>query len=121
MEKETQGNEVALYLAADKKIEKIKDQVGELSQRDLNLSQKIDHLTNRIDFGVAKTGQKTLEKVTEMAVKLNDFEHEMAGQKATLNQHDRILGRIVTGIFWITFVVVFGGLVGFGFHFLKGG
>jgi hypothetical protein len=121
MERDYQGapNEHALFLAADQKLDKLKDQVSELFQRDHTNKEKIDHLVNRLDFGVSKTGQKNADKITDLAVKINDFDHEMAAAKATLKHQERILGRIMAGIFWVSFAGVLGGLVTLAYQVLK--
>lgn len=112
-------SEHALYLAADQKIDKVKDQITELYRETHTNKEQISHLFNRLDFGVAKTGQENATKLTEMAVKLNNLEHELAGEKSTVQQLEKNLGRITAGIFWVSFTGVLGGLLALAYQILK--
>lgn len=112
-------HDYTLYLAADQKIDKAKDQITELYRETHTNKEQIAHLFNRLDFGVAKTGQENAAKLTEMAVKLNNLEHELAGEKSTVHQLEKNLGRITAGIFWVSFTGIVGGLLAVAYQILR--
>lgn len=117
----------ALYLAADHKIEKLQDQITELYKEHITElhrethtnKEQIAHLFNRLDFGVSKTGQENAARLTEMAVKMNNIEHELAGEKSTVQQLEKTLGRITAGIFWVSFTGIIGGLLALAYQILR--
>lgn len=112
-------HDYSLYLAADQKIDKLKEQVSELFQKDNANKERITHLDDRLNLGVAQTGRENSAKLTELAVKINDLEHSMITNKETLRHQDRILGRILAGIFWVSFTGVMGGLVAMAYQIMK--
>ncbi|MCG3204322.1 MAG: hypothetical protein KCHDKBKB_01037 [Elusimicrobia bacterium] len=109
----------SLYLSVDLKIDKVKDQITELYRETHTNKEQISHLFNRLDFGVAKTGQENAAKLTEVAVKMNNLEHELAGEKSTLQQLEKNLGRITAGIFWVSFTGVLGGMLALAYQIIK--
>lgn len=115
----SQSADYRLYLAVDQKIDKIKDQITELYRETHTNKEQIAHLFNRLDFGVAKTGQENSAKLTELAVKTNNVEHELAGEKSTVQQLEKNLGRITAGIFWVSFTGVLGGLLALAYQVLR--
>ncbi len=119
LEKESEGHDYSLYLAVDQKLDKLKDQVSELFQKDNSTKERIDHLFNRLDFGVAKTGQENSAKITDLAVKLNDIQHELAAEKSTVIHLEKVLGRIMAGIFWVSFAGIMGGLLAMAYQILR--
>ena len=44
----SQSPDYQLYLAVDQKLDKLKDQVSELFQKDNSAKERIDHLFNRL-------------------------------------------------------------------------
>lgn len=108
-----------LYLAADQKIDKLKDQVSELFQKDHANKERIENLDNRLNLGVAQTGRENSAKLTELALKLNDMQHELAGEKSTVTQLEKVLGRIMAGIFWVSFTGIVGGLLAVAYQILR--
>ena len=44
----SQSPDYQLYLAVDQKLDKLKDQVSELFQKDNSTKERIDHLFNRL-------------------------------------------------------------------------
>jgi uncharacterized coiled-coil DUF342 family protein len=118
MEKD-QNSDYQLFLSVDQKLDKLKDQVSELFQKDNSTKERIDHLFNRLDFGVAKTGQENSAKITELAVKINDIQHELASEKSTVVHLEKILGRITAGIFWVSFAGILGGLLSVVYQILR--
>jgi hypothetical protein len=70
-------------------------------------------------FGVAKTGQENSAKITELAVKLNDIQHELAAEKSTVIHLEKVLGRIMAGIFWVSFAGILGGLLAMAYQILR--
>lgn len=129
MEKDfdSRSHDYSLYLAADHKIEKLQDQITELYKEHITElhrethtnKEQIAHLFNRLDFGVSKTGQENAAKLTDMAVKMNNLEHELAGEKSTVHQLEKTLGRITGGIFWVSFTGVIGGLMALAYQIIK--
>ncbi|MCG3204864.1 MAG: hypothetical protein KCHDKBKB_01581 [Elusimicrobia bacterium] len=121
MDRDYEGkpHDYSLYLAADQKIDKLKDHVSELFQKVHSEKERTDHLFNRLDFGVSKTGQENSAKITELAVKINNLEHELAVETSNNKHHERIIGRIMAGIFWVSFTGVMGGLVAMAYQILK--
>lgn len=121
MERESDGrpHDYSLYLATDQKIDKMKDQITELYRETHTSKEQIGHLFNRLDFGVAKTGQENSTKLTELAVKMNDLDHEFAGERSTLQQLEKNLGRITAGIFWVSFTGILGGLLALAYQILR--
>lgn len=109
----------ALYLAADQKLDRLKDQISELFQKVHSEKERTDHLFNRLDFGVSKTGQENSAKITELAVKLNDIEHELASERSTVSHLEKTLGRIMAGIFWVSFTGILGALLATGYQIMK--
>jgi len=118
-ELDREPRDYALYLAADGKIDKLKDNVTELYKESHTHKEQISHLFNRLDFGVAKTGQENSSKITDLAVKMNNLEHELAGEKSTVQQLEKNLGRITAGIFWVSFTGILGGLLALAYQILK--
>ena len=119
MEKESELHDYSLYLAADQKIDKIKDQVSELFQKDHANKERIDHLDERLNLGVAQTGRENSAKIMEMAVKLNDLQHELAAERSTVVHLEKVLGRIMAGIFWVSFTGIMGGLLALAYQIIK--
>jgi len=121
MDKDSDGKpfDYSLYLAADLKIDKLKDQVSELFQKVNSEKERIDHLFNRLDFGVAKTGQENSAKITDLAVKINDIEHQLSAGNSTVKQLEKVSGRIMSGIFWVSFAGVLGGLIALAYQIIK--
>lgn len=121
MERESEGrtHDYSLYLAADQKIDKLKDHVSELFQKIHSGKERTDHLFNRLDFGVSKTGQENSAKITELSVKINDLEHGLAVEKSNNKHNERVLGRIMAGIFWVSFAGVMGGLIALAYQIMK--
>lgn len=121
MNKDSDGRpgDYVLYLAADQKIDKIKDQITELYRETHTNKEQIGHLFNRLDFGVAKTGQENSAKLTELAVKIVELDHQLASEKSTVIHLERMLGRITAGIFWVSFTGVLGGLIALTYQVMK--
>lgn len=107
----SEGSSIALFKHADDKIEKTRKEVGELLQKDLELTLKIDRLTDRVDHGVSVTGQKTLEKVTELATNIGKQSVTLEKMEAVVQAHDAQIKEINRGVFWLAFVGVLGGLI----------
>jgi predicted RNase H-like nuclease (RuvC/YqgF family) len=118
-ESEDRRHDHSLYLAADGKIDKVKDQITELYRETHTNKEQISHLFNRLDFGVSKTGQENATKLTEMAVKMNNLEHDLAGEKSTVQQLEKNLGRITAGIFWVSFTGIVGGLLAVAYQIMR--
>ena len=119
MEKETDSHDYSLYLAADQKIDKLKEQVSELFQKDHANKERIAHLDDRLNLGVAQTGRENSAKIMEMAVKLNDLQHELAAERSTVVHLEKVLGRIMAGIFWVSFTGIMGGLLALAYQIIK--
>jgi len=112
----TEPNEsVELFKHADAKIETTRKEVSELLQEVLKLTMKTDRLTDRIDNGVAITGQKTLEKVsnlvTEIAAYTTKFSTNIDNHEVRVKTLEDKMSDFMRGIFWLAFVGVGGGLV----------
>jgi hypothetical protein len=121
MPENEKSDSVELFKHADEKIERIKNEVGVLLQKDLELTLKIDRLQDRIDNGVSVTGQKTLEKVTGIVTQIASFATALEKQEITIRDHQKLLDRIMTGVFWITFCGVGGGVLALLFLLVKNG
>lgn len=119
MEKESEVHDYSLYLAADQKIDKLKEQVSELFQKDHANKERISHLDDRLNLGVAQTGRENSAKIMEMAVKLNDLQHELTAEKSTVVHLEKVLGRIMAGIFWVSFTGVMGGMIALAYQVVK--
>jgi hypothetical protein len=113
-------NSIELFKHADDKLEKVKNEVSVLLQKDLELTLKIDRLQDRIDNGVSVTGQKTLEKVTGLVTQIATFATALEKQEATIKSHDDMLKSINRGIFWLAFCGVGGGIIALLFLVIKG-
>lgn len=116
---DSRPHDYSLYLAADQKIDKINGQVTELYRESHTNKEQIAHLFNRLDFGVSKTGQENATKITEHAVKINDLEHRLAVAESTNKHNEKILGRVMAGIFWMAFTGVLGGLLALAYQIIK--
>ena len=68
--------EIELFIHADKKIERVSDDVSEVIRSILNQGQKLDQLSERINEGVSKTAYKTWEKVNEISVSLTNLKND---------------------------------------------
>jgi len=112
-------HDYSLYLAADQKIDKMKDQITELYRETHTSKEQIAHLFNRLDFGVSKTGNENSARLTDLSVKFADLRHELAAEKSTVQQLEKTLGRITAGIFWVSFTGVMGGLLAVAYQILK--
>ena len=66
---EEKSHDHALYLAADQKLDKLKDQVSELFQKINADRERIDRVQDRVDRGISVTGQQNSARLTELAVK----------------------------------------------------
>lgn len=114
---------IALFKHADEKIEKTRSEVTNLLQEVLKLTMKTDRLTDRIDNGVAVTGQKTLEKVSTLASDIaaytTKFSTNIDNHEMRVKTLEEKMGDFMKGIFWMTFVGVGGGLIGLGFLVIK--
>lgn len=121
METESEGrpHDYSLYLAADQKIDKLKEQVSELYQKDNANKERIAHLNERLEMGLAATSRQHGVKLTEFAVQINNLEHFRTSSDEKLKHLERILGRIMTGLFWVSFTGVLGGLVAMAYQILK--
>ncbi len=119
MEKESEAHDYSLYLAADQKLDKLKDQVSELFQKDHANKERIAHLDDRLNLGVAQTGRENSAKIMEMAVKLNDLQHELAAERSTVVHLEKVLGRIMAGIFWVSFTGIMGGMIALAYQVVK--
>lgn len=115
----SESSSIALFKHADDKIEKTRKEVGELLQKDLELTLKIDRLTDRVDHGVSVTGQKTLEKVTELATNIGKQSVTLEKMEEIVKTHDAQIKEINKGVFWLAFVGVLGGLLTMGFAVVK--
>lgn len=114
-----QKNGIDLFKHADDKIEKIRNEVSTLLQKDLELTLKIDRLQDRIDNGVSVTGQKTLEKVTGLVTQIATFATALEKQEQSIKNHDDAIRAINKGIFWLAFVGLGGGIIGLLFLVVK--
>jgi len=119
VEKESEAHDYSLYLAADQKLDKLKDQVSELFQKDHANKERIAHLDDRLNLGVAQTGRENSAKIMEMAVKLNDLQHELAAERSTVVHLEKVLGRIMAGIFWVSFTGIMGGMIALAYQVVK--
>lgn len=117
---EEQKNSIELFKHADDKIERIKNEVGVLLQKDLELTLKIDRLQDRIDNGVSVAGQKTLDMVKNIGTQIATFAAGLEKQEIILKNHDDSIRAINRGVFWIAFSGVFGGIVALLFLVVKG-
>lgn len=76
MDNQPKQSESELFIHADHKIEKVREEVSEVIRSILNQGQKLDQLAERINEGVSKTAYKTWEKVNEISVSINNLNHE---------------------------------------------
>lgn len=118
-EYEEKPHDYSLYLAADQKIDKLKEQVSELFQKDNANKERISHLNERLEMGLAATSRQHGVKLTEFAVQINNLEHFRTSSDEKLKHLERILGRIMAGFFWVSFTGVLGGLVAMAYQILK--
>jgi len=114
-EKEHREEMIALQLYSDqeKKIERIREEASEVLRTLIQHGQKIDTLSERLNEGVAKTGIKTWEKVNEISNQFVHFKNEHEKLDIRTQNNEKILNRFTTGVFWVTFIGVLGGLVSF--------
>jgi len=102
---------VDLFLHADQKIEKVKEEVSEVIRSILSQGQKLDQLSERINEGVSKTAYKTFEKVNEISVALNDMKHN--NEKRDVEIHELKNNVEIQRNNWNVFIrVVIFGVVG---------
>lgn len=102
---------VELFKHVDGKVENLRADVAEAIKHDMALSLKMDQLTDRVNNGVAITGQKTLEKVTELVKLVGEYRVEMTTQAKQLTDQQKVIDRIVTLVFTIAGTGVLGGII----------
>lgn len=116
---EDKPHDHALYLVADQKIDKLKEQVSDLYQKDNANKERIAHLNERLEMGLAATSRQHGVKLTEYAVQINNLEHFRTSSDEKLKHLERILSKIMAGLFWVSFTGVLGGLVAMAYQILK--
>jgi len=104
-------NSIELFKHADDKIERIKNEVGVLLQKDLELTLKIDRLQDRIDNGVSITGQKTLDMVKNIGTQIATFATSLEKQEIIVKNHDEAIKSINNSFRWVAVCGVIGGLI----------
>lgn len=110
---------LSLYLAADQKIDQVKEQIRELFQREQANQEKIDKLRERLEMGVGRTSRATADKVSDIILQVNGLAHQMAVAETSLQHHERLLGRITSGIFLFSFTGLLGSLLSVAYQILK--
>jgi hypothetical protein len=120
---EEKKDNIDLFKHADEKIERTRSEVSNLLQEVLKLTMKTDRLTDRIDNGVAITGQKTLEKVSNLASDIaaytTKFASNIDNHETRLKTVEDKMGEFMRGIFWLAFTGVGGGLIALVWLLLK--
>jgi len=105
-----------LYLSADAKIERLKEEVSQLVKSDLGLGTKIDVvlteqrlLKERFEEGVSKTAYKTYEMVNQIFSQLKDLAGENKMRDHKINKVENMVEWFYRGLI---FVFVAGMLIG---------
>lgn len=108
MDNQPNKTESELFIHADQKIEKVREEVSEVIRSILNQGQKLYQLSERINEGVSKTAYKTWEKVNEISVSINNLNHENEKRDITIRELKEDVKIQRTN--WNTFVkvVIFG-------------
>lgn len=121
MEKEFEDKPAnhALYLAADQKIDRLKEQVSDLCQKDNANKERIAHLNERLEMGLAATSRQHGVTLTEYAVKINNLEHFRTSSDEKVKHLEKILGKIMAGLFWVSFTGILGGLLAVAYQIMR--
>lgn len=107
-----ENSETELFIHADKKIEKTREDVSEVIRSILGQGQKLDQLSERINEGISKTAYKTFEKVNEIGVAMNDMKHSNEKRDIKIDELEKTDNLIRDDLKaqrnnWNTFVRVF--------------
>lgn len=106
---------IELYKYLDGKVENLRNDVAEAIKHDMELALKMDRLTERVDKGVAVTGQETLRKVTELVTSVAEYRVMMDKQATQIAEHQKTIDRMVNSVFTVAVVGVIGGLASLAF------
>lgn len=118
-EPDVSSSGLSLYLAADQKIDQVKEQIRELFQREQANQEKIDKLRERLEMGVGRTSRATADKVSDIILQANSLAHQMAVAETSLQHHECVLERLMGGILWVSFTGILGGLLGLVYHIVE--
>ena len=108
-----------LFLAIDRKMDKVKDHISDLYQRDNANKERIERAQARIDKGVSVTGNRNSEGINALNIKQTEAQNLISNLQTTVGHLEKVVGRIMAGLFWMSFAGVMGGLLGLAYHVLK--
>lgn len=108
-DKREEREAVELYLRADQKIDKIREDVSDLVKSDLGLGSKLDVvlteqrlLKERFEEGVSKTVATTATKVNELVALVTTFKNEHEKLAHTVKSlADNVIGPVADDQKWI--------------------
>lgn len=126
-EEKPETDPVELFLHVDKKVDDTKGQLGVIREVNIELKKMLERLEQRVDHGIARTGQENKTTLSEHSIKLNDLNHHVANLSEDVRGTREALGLaikevgdrtnlIYKSIVGIFFVVLVGGFVGFVFR-----
>lgn len=121
---EDNKNTVDLYLHVDKKVDAVSAQLGTIREVEIELKKTLERLEQRVDNGVARTGQENKTTLAEHSMTLNDMKHQMSGLGELLKGSTSELAKgikavgdrtdlIYKSIVAIFFSVLLAGFIGF--------
>jgi hypothetical protein len=105
--------EFLLFRLADDKIEKIKTDMGRINEQMSEIKVRIDRVTDRVDNGVAVTGQKTLEKVMDLVNQVSSLAVDLEKKQQIIMMLSEQVKVIHKWVFWVAFSGVVGGILSF--------
>lgn len=117
---------IDLYLHVDKKVDMVGAQLGTIREVEIELKKTLERLEQRVDHGIARTGQENKQTLNEHSIKLNDLSHDMRSLGEAIKNTNESLGKAISevgaksnliykGIVGIFFTVILAGFVGFVF------
>lgn len=124
MSEEKAKDIIDLYIHNDKKVEAVNAQLGAIREVEIELKKTLERLEQRVDHGIARTGQENKNTLNEHSIKLNDLAHDMKTLGDAVRMSNEDLGKailgvgqktdlIYKGIIAIFFTVMVAGFVGF--------
>ena len=111
--------EFMLFRMTDEKIEKLKIEMSHFNELMTEQRTKIDRLTDRVDHGVSVTGQKTLEKVTDLVTQVSAFAVDLEKKQAMIAILSEQIKAMHTWVFWVAFAGVLGGIISVAFRVIS--
>ena len=118
----TPADAIHLFVRNDEKMDMVKTDLQDYRVQAVEMSKRMDRIDDRVDNGVAKTGQMNSAKIAEHAVELGKLIQQVGGLDEEINNQEsgifkqireikEAVGLIYKGIVGIFFTVIAGGAI----------